>query len=127
MSCFLYFLHIPCAVKTALWSETTEVKKDVPVGKVKGWRCNHCGIESWIEILLVFSFIYQETLNSEKGFCGIEVCKKVPDAVSQIAEAEMLEKSSEKDSSTKRSASAAGAHSGSGTTQTRRAGFLFVN
>ena len=105
MLCFLYFLHISCAVKTALWSETTEVTKDVPVGKVKGWRCNHCGMESWNRNPARLQFHLSgnsELRDSEKGFCGIEVCKKVPDAVSQIAEAEMLEKSSEKDSSTKR-------------------------
>jgi hypothetical protein len=45
--------------------------------------------------------------DQENSFCGIDVCLKVLDAVPQVAQAEMLEKASEKDSRTERSASAA--------------------
>jgi hypothetical protein len=103
-------LHSSSAVRTALWGETTDITKDVPIGKVKGWRCNHCDAESWNRNAARLQFHLSgnaELRDAENGFCGIDVCKKVPDAVSQLAQAEMVEKASEKDSSTKRSASAA--------------------
>ena len=99
------------AVKTALWCETTEISKDVLLGgKLRGWRCNHCDTESWNRNAARLQFHLSgnaELRDKEKGFNGIEVCKKVPDAISQIAQEEMQEKASEKDSQMKRSASAA--------------------
>jgi hypothetical protein len=49
-----------------------------------------------IEMLLVFSFTCQEILNyvTDNDFSGTKVCTKVTDVVSQLAQDEMLEKTS---------------------------------
>ena len=77
---------------------------------MRGWRWNHCVAESWNRNAARLQFHLSgnaELHDKEKGFNGIEVCKKVPDAISRISQEEMQEKASEKDSQMKRSASAA--------------------
>lgn len=80
LSCFL---HSSSVFRTALWGETTEITKDVPIGKVKGWRCSHCDAESWNRNAARLQFHqsgYADLRDAENGFCGVDVFKKVPDA-----------------------------------------------
>jgi len=99
------------AVRTELWSETTEISKPGPLGTtVKGWKCNHCNLDAWNRNAARLQFHLSgdaELRDAEKGFSGIDVCSKVPETVAVSAKAELSEKKKDRDSLSKRSAAAA--------------------
>lgn len=99
------------AVRTELWKETTEITKPGALGTtVKGWKCNHCDLESWnrnpsrVQYHLTGDDKLRDAAN---GFSGVEVCTKVPEEIASAAKTEMSGKTGERDSQTKRSTAAA--------------------
>ena len=98
---FLIAILTPAlATKSQFWSETTLLSKPskIPGKEILGWKCNHCGVESWNRnaCRLLFHLASRMSLqNNDKGFFGIILCSQVPEDVKAKAKEEIESKSSD--------------------------------
>ena len=97
------------AVRTELWVETTTISKpsQLPGQTIQGWKCSHCGLESWNRnaCRLQYHLASQISLRDEKkGFFGAELCTKAPEDIQAKAKAEIEGKGAEAEAKGKRKA-----------------------
>ena len=67
------------AVRTDLWVEASEISKPGLLGSIiKGWKCNHCGLESWNRNAARLQYhLSGDSQLRGGGFNGVDVCTKV--------------------------------------------------
>ena len=107
------------AVRTGLWVETTTISKpsQLPGQTIQGWKCSHCGLESWNRnaCRLQYHLASQISLRDEnKGFFGAELCTKAPKDIQAKAKAKIEGKGAEAEAKGKRKAESSSTADGEG-------------